>query len=135
MQTTIDEKARSGIGAHERRWWQLEADHHLVDEKGRKVTGYAVIWEFRPEETSRWARESGVPFDGKRFELRIHARRDGQHFAAIHSARFFESVDGALKAARKSLLDQGKRYARKYAGKQDRPRQISTSIGEPNQKV
>jgi hypothetical protein len=101
----------------EERRERLDAEWQpLVDEKRRKVHGYAHIEEIPAhllgrvlhDGYSRWT----VP--DKAFGVKLIATRDGVGFGAIPRMTWHATREEALAYARKALVQQGKRYAKKY---------------------
>ncbi len=101
----------------------LTADHGILDEKGRKVGGYAEVVELR-----RQTVVGGMGMDGiyrtsqfeatGRFGLQQQATRNGEKFGAYQGTKGnFATVEEALTAGRKALLAQGAGYVKKYAPK------------------
>lgn len=91
----------------------------LTDEKGRKVHGWARIEETPAHMLGR-VLSSGVfgklTISDKAFEVRLVSTRDGKAFGAYHHGTHYATREEAINAARKGLVQQGKRYAKKYGG-------------------
>jgi hypothetical protein len=100
-QQTVTEIAQSDL----RRYGCTEAAHYyaehgLVDEKGRKVGGRAVVWK-----------NNG---DGL-FYVMLYATRDGVLFGASPTKYYYRvmpEIGSAREGALAILAAQGKRYAR-----------------------
>lgn len=106
------------LGPH--RWTEqrerLDAEWSpLRDEKHRLVHGHAIITETPVEMCGRDLADGS-------YKLRIHApfgvsivaTRDGAAFGAIPRSTGHLTRELALEHARSALVQQGKRYARKY---------------------
>lgn len=91
----------------------------LVDEKGRTVHGYAIVEEIPAHMLGR------VLVDGsfsqtigtKAFGVTIVATRNGKAFGASPRTTRYATREEAIASAQKALVQQGKRYAKKYGDK------------------
>lgn len=90
----------------------------LLDEKNRKVHGYAHIEEIPANMLGRTLKESYTTenLSDKAFGVKLIATRDGKSFGAIARTTRYATREEALAGARKALVQQGKRYAKKYGG-------------------
>jgi len=90
----------------------------LVDEKRRKVHGWACVEEVPPHMLGRTIDHgtARLIFSAKPFSVQLIATRDGQGFGAFSAQTWYATREEALAHARKALVQQGKRYAKKYGG-------------------
>jgi hypothetical protein len=88
----------------------------LVDEKGRQVHGYAIVEETPATLLGRVLKEgySSWTIPAKAFGIQLIATRDGKTFGAIPRTTYYATREEALAYAAKALIQQGKRYAKKY---------------------
>ena len=101
----------------EERHERLDAEWSpLVDEKRRKVHGYAHIEEIPVHMLGRELRNdfSCCTLSSKPFGVQIVATRDGAGFGASPPTTWHATREEALAYAQKALVQQGKRYAKKY---------------------
>lgn len=90
----------------------------LVDEKNRKVHGWALIEEI-PARMLGWTLENGLMslhISSKPFGVQLIATRDNKGFGASPPTIRYATREDALAGARKALVRQGRRYAKKYGG-------------------
>jgi hypothetical protein len=90
----------------------------LVDEKNRKVHGWAHIEEIPARMLGR-VLESGSTrwtLSSKPFGVQLIATRDNKGFGASPPTTWYATREDALAGARKALVRQGRRYAKKYGG-------------------
>ncbi len=98
--------------------YRLDAEWSaLTDEKNRRVHGYAVIGETPPHLLGRHLQERNthLAFGTLGFSVSIIATRNDVAFGAIPSMSMHATLESAVAYARKALVQQGKRYARKFA--------------------
>jgi hypothetical protein len=90
----------------------------LVDEKHRKVHGWAHIEETPAHLLGRELRDGSMcwTLPTKAFGVKLIATRDGAGFGAIPRTTWYATREEAIAYARKALVQQGKRYAKKYGG-------------------
>ena len=103
----------------EEKRFRLDAEWKpLLDEKRRWVHGYAHVEEIPAHLLGRELRDSytcrTVPSEA--FGVTIIATRDGASFGTISRTTWHATREEALTYARKALVQQGKRYAKKYGG-------------------
>ncbi len=79
----------------------IDADHGLVDSKGRRIGGIALIHQGSGERSDRWY-------------VRVQAARDGRKYGAITPWAELGSESDARSHARRQLAVQGDRYRRLY---------------------
>ena len=90
----------------------------LIDEKRRKVHGWAHISEIPARMLGRELADGSMrmTIHTKAFGVQLIATRDGMGFGASPPTTWYATREEALAGARKSLVQQGKRYAKKYGG-------------------
>ena len=90
----------------------------LTDEKGRKVHGYAVIEQIPERMLGKSLKDSysNLTIGDKAFGVRIYATRNGTTFGAMPATTSYATLDEAVAHTKKALVQQGKRYAKKYGG-------------------
>ena len=88
----------------------------LVDEKKRKVHGWAHIAEIPAHMRGRVLEDGSMrqSIGTKAFGVRLIATRDGNGFGASPPTTWYATREEALAYAQKALVQQGKRYAKKY---------------------
>lgn len=88
----------------------------LTDEKGREVHGYAIIEEFPPEILGRTLKYAHYTWNVSQdaFGVETIATRNGKSFGAIPRTTRYSTIELAIAGATKSLVQQGKRYGKKY---------------------
>jgi hypothetical protein len=91
----------------------------LVDEKKRKVHGWAHIEEIPAHLLGRVLSEGSVhrAIGYMAFGVQLIATRDGMGFGASPRTTWYATREAAIAYARKALAQQGKRYAKKYGVK------------------
>ncbi len=91
----------------------------LVDEKKRKVHGWALIEETPAHLLGRLLQDGSVHWTlpAKAFGVQLIATRDGMGFGAIPRTTWHATREEAIAYAKKALVQQGKRYAKKYGAK------------------
>jgi hypothetical protein len=99
---------------------RIEASYAaLVDPKGRRVSGYAIITEYAAADVGRVVSEGMVTHRGpdQPFVVRTYATRDGKQFgASFPRGTIYATHDAAIAGAQKALAAQGKRYAKTFGG-------------------
>ena len=97
----------------------------LVDEKGRKVHGWALIEETPPHVLGRVLVNEHGSYPtamvininaNKPFSVQLIATRDGKNFGRVYSTAWCATREEALAYAKKALIQQGKLYKKKYGG-------------------
>jgi hypothetical protein len=99
---------------------RLDAEYApLIDEKNRKVHGWAHIEELPQHMLGRVLQDawSSRTIGTKAFGVKLIATRDGYGFGAIPRTTWYATREEALVFARKALVQQGKRYMKKYGAK------------------
>jgi hypothetical protein len=91
----------------------------LADEKGRTVHGYAIVEEIPVHMLGRVIVEGSFSqaLGTKAFGVSIIATRDGKAFGASPRTTRYATREEAITSAQKALVQQGKRYAKKYGDK------------------
>lgn len=91
----------------------------LVDEKRRKVHGYAHVEEIPARLLGRAFVDGSTHWTvpDKAFGVKLIATRDGVGFGAIPRTTWHATREEAIAYARKALAQQGKRYAKKYGAR------------------
>lgn len=134
------EKTERGEAA----WRSQIVDHGMIDEKGRKVGGFARIMQNpfmttmrrrednlggAPAGTSHacladkpsnlWWENTGEEFkaDSRKFLVQIFATRNEESFGAYPSSTKHDTLEAAQAHAEKAMLKQAKTYAKKYGAK------------------
>jgi hypothetical protein len=94
----------------------------LVDDKNRKVHGWAHIEEIPANMLGRVLVQgsSQTTISSKPLGVQLIATRDGRGFGAIARTTWYSTYEDALAGARKALVQQGKRYAKKYGTSSER---------------
>lgn len=84
---------------------RIEASYTaLTDDKGRSVSGYAIITELRGTEAPT-------------FVVKTYATRNGKQFgASFPRGTRYSDYAAAVAGAHKALAAQGKRYAKTFGG-------------------
>lgn len=91
----------------------------LVDAKGRCVSGYAIVTEYAASDVGTVVTEGMVTHRGPAlpFVVKTYATRDGKQFgASFPRGTVYATREEALAGARKSLVTQGRRYAKTFGG-------------------
>jgi hypothetical protein len=97
--------------------YRLDAEWSaLTDEKNRRVHGYAVIGETPADMLGRELTQdrSHLRTGTRAFTVEIIATRDSYAFGAMPRVMSFATLEEAMAHARKALVQQGKRYAKKF---------------------
>ena len=88
----------------------------LIDEKRRKVHGWALISEVPANMLDRTLTNGPMRWiiGPKAFRVLLVATRDGEEFGALPRTTGHATHEEAIKYARAALAQQGRRYSKKY---------------------
>lgn len=91
----------------------------LLDDKGRRVSGYAIVTEYAAADVGVTVTEGSVTYRGpaQPFVVKTYATRDGKQFgASFPRGTTYPTREAALAGAEKALAAQGRRYTKTFGG-------------------